>query len=300
MKMENVFPLKNSLGVVMVQCEAVDCLNVKDVEKNVNQLCDWVDRSSRAYPGADLIVFPECSTQGAHPDAPFEIFTEIPGPLTDRLARTCIKNQIWGVFNLLEKNENPTQRPFNITIIINHQGNIILKQHKINPFVPLETAIPGDELMVYAGPKKSVFGIMTCYDGDFPEVARELAMKGANILLRPASYMEPYSEAWKFVNQARAYENIAYVIAVNRVGTSHIFTWFGGSMAIDFDGRIIKQSPLGIPWMTKVDLPIPLVEEARKEYKTGNHLFNLKHRGYAGLPPEGDTRNIYSVYREWI
>lgn len=140
--MKNVFPIKNSLGIVMVQCEAVDCLTAKDVDKNVNHLCDWVDRSSRAYPGADLIVFPECSVQGAHPDVPYEIFTEIPGPLTDRLAEACNKNQIWGVFNFLEKNENPNHLPYNTTIIINHHGNIVLKQHKMNPFVPLETAIP--------------------------------------------------------------------------------------------------------------------------------------------------------------
>ena len=140
---------------------------------------------------------------------------------------------------------------------------------------------------------------MTCYDGDFPEVARELSLQGANVLLRPSSYMEPYSEPWTYVNRTRAFENLAYVIAVNRVGITYQYNWFGGSMAVDYTGKILTQAPYGIPWATKVDIDPRLAETARKEFRTHNHLYNLKHRGYSGLPPEGDQRNVYSVYRDW-
>lgn len=140
---------------------------------------------------------------------------------------------------------------------------------------------------------------MTCYDADFPEVARELAFQGANVLLRPSSYMEPYSEPWVFVNQARAYENLAYVVAVNRTGITNRYNWFGGSMAVGIDGKILTRAPHGTPWVTKVDLNPAEADLARKEAKVHNHLYNLKHRGYVGMPQGGDESNPYSVYTLW-
>lgn len=298
--MANIFTSPETLGVAMVQCEAIDCLRWEEVEANLAGLLGWMDRAVRAYPGVDLIVFPECSLQGAHPDADATIETEVPGPVTEALGRRCRELGVWAYFNVLEKSGSPAQRPYNTSLLIDATGTIVLKQRKINPFVPLETALPGDRLDVCPGPKGTVLGIMLCYDGDFPEVARELAYRGATVLLRPAAYMEPYSDPWVFVNQSRAYENLAYVVAVNRVGTTHQFTWFGGSMAVDYDGRILTQAPRGVPWLTKVDLHPGLVRSARATYRTCNHLHNLTRRGYAGLPPHGDRRNVYTVYRDWL
>ena len=70
-------------------------------------------------------------------------------------------------------------------------------------------------------------------------------------------------------------------------------------MAVDYTGKVLTQAPYGISWATKVDIDPGLAETARKEFRTHNHLYNLKHRGYSGLPPEGDQRNVYSVYRNW-
>ncbi len=296
--MSTVFQTSSALGVVLIQCAAVDCVNEDDVVKNVRALAENMERSARAYPGADLIVFPECSTQGAHPSPDTSIYFDIPSEHTEVLSLKCRELGVWAVFNFLEKSPMP-DRAFNTTVLVNDHGEIALKQRKVNPFVPLEGAIPGEGLAVSEGPKQSVFGIMTCYDGDIPEVARELASLGANVLLRPSCYMEPYSEPWVFVNQARSYENLAYNVAVNRIGTSHVFTWFGSSMVTDYTGRILHQAPRGVEWMTKVDIYPALANEARKEYRTCNHLYNVKHRGYVGLPPEGDQRNIYSFYSTW-
>ena len=296
--MSTIFRTSSALGVVLVQCTAIDCLALDDVRKNIQKLAENMDRSARAYPEADLIVFPECSTQGAHPTPDTNIFFDIPNEYTEVLSQKCRELKLWGVFNFLEKSNVPG-RAYNATVLMNNEGRIALKQRKLNPFVPLEGAIPGDTLDVCSGPKDSVFGIMTCYDGDLPEVARELSSRGANVLLRPSCYMEPYSDQWCFVNQTRSYENLAFNVAVNRVGTSHVFTWFGSSLVTDYVGRIMHQAPRGIECLTKVDIYPALANEARKEYRTCNHLYNVKHRGYVGLPPDGDQRNIYSFYSTW-
>lgn len=297
--MTNLYASEQYLAVALMQTEALDCRSNADVSANVDSLCAGVQWAARAYPGIDLVVFPESSTQGAPPQKDPRLYLDIPGPLIQRLLDACAAERVWALFNVLERREGPDSKPFNSTILVNAKGKIVLTQHKINPFVPTEDSWPGSEISVCPGPKGAVFGIMTCYDGDFPEVARDLAAQGANVLLRPSSYMEPYSEPWSFVNRARAYENLAYVIAVNRFGITHKYNWFGGSMAVDYLGRILAQAPLGVRWTTKVDIDPRLADRARAEFKTHNHLHNLKHRGYAGRGPDGDQSNVYGVYRNW-
>lgn len=293
----NVFGSDDALNVALVQMDGLDATTMDEVGQNVEALRRWIDRACSAYPGLDLVVFPECSTQGAHPAGGRAIAIEVPGSVTERLQEKCRECKVWAHFNFIEA--GPGESTFNTSVIVDARGEIVLKYHKVNPFVPLEGAVPGDELPVCAGPKGSTLGIMLCYDGDFPEVGRELAFKGADILLRPAAYMEPYSAPWTFVNRTRAYENMAYVVAVNRVGTTHLFTWFGRSMAVDYEGQVLVEAPAGVSWLTKVELFPQMVQRARKQYRTGNHLHNLKHRGCVGLPPNGATGNPYSFYRNW-
>ncbi len=297
--MTNLYASDHELAVALMQTEALDCRSEADVMMNVDGLCRAVEWAARAYPGLDLAVFPESCIQGAPPEPHPGLFLDLGGGAVQKLQEVCASQNIWALFNLLEKNARPGLKPFNTTILINASGAIALKQHKINPFVPTEDSFPGEVISTCKGPKGSCLGVMTCYDGDFPEVARDLSCQGANVLLRPSSYMEPYSEPWTFVNKARAYENLAYVIAVNRVGMTHRYNWFGGSMAVDFMGKVLAQAPLGVRWATKVDIDPGLAERARREFTTHNHLHNLKHRGYAGLQPEGDRRNPYRVYTEW-
>ena len=78
--MTNLFASENLFAVAMIQCEAIDCFTQEDIEKNVHSLCRWVEWSARAYPGIDLIVFPESCVQGALPNSNPQLFVDIPGP----------------------------------------------------------------------------------------------------------------------------------------------------------------------------------------------------------------------------
>ena len=90
---------------------------------------------------------------------------------------------------------------------------------------------------------------------------------------------------------------MAYVIAVNRTGITNRYNWFGNSMAVGYDGKIISQGPIGTRWVSKVDIDPHEVDLVRQESKVHNHLFNLKHRGYVGTPVKGDERNPYPCIR---
>src|SRR5262249_59538071 len=86
-----------------------------------------------------------------------------------------------------------------------------------------------------------------------PEAIRQLALKGAEVLLRVSAYMDPWGATppmdwWTLVNRCRALENLAYVVAANQgARADHYppFSWPGGSMLVDYDGRILAQADPG-------------------------------------------------------
>jgi predicted amidohydrolase len=283
-----------ALEVVIVQHEAVDCKTIEETEININNTIKWIKRVKNAYPEADLIVFPECGIQGGDPDPSPDITLTMESQAIQRLCRECRDYAVWCVFNVLEVDKG---KVYNTSLLVDDKGEIAIKYRKVNTFAPLERNTPGKEFFVCSGPKGAVFGLMTCYDGDFPEVSRELALLGANVLLRPSSYMEPFSPAWQFTNRARAYENTAYMIACNRCGTTELFTWFGSSEADDFNGNVLAKLPPGEEWMTKVTIYPGLASQARDKKTVGNHLYNLYHRGNTPDNPEGDRKNPYRKTR---
>lgn len=288
----------SALSVVIVQMRPISAADMAEVRQNIETLCAWMDRAMAGFPGADLIVFPEGSLQGYHVTNWLDTVVDLSGPEVTALAAHCKQLGVWAHFSLLERHPHG-EKPFNTSILIDSAGAIALRYVKVNPWTPLEECTPGDEFCVVDGPKGARLGVITCYDGDLPESAREVAMMGANVLIRGAAYMEPYSEPWVFTNQARAWENLMYVVAVNQVGTDPMYTYTGRSMAVNFDGRILTELSRDAEGMTKVDLYPALVDEARRQYGEQNHLFNLTHRGHSALPPDGLTHNPYRFYRDW-
>lgn len=290
--------IDDALSVVIVQMRPISAADMGEVRQNIDSLCAWMDRATAGYPGADLVVFPEGSLQGYHVTNWLDTVVDLAGPEVAALAAHCKQLGVWAHFSLLERHPGG-EKPFNTSILINSDGDIALRYVKVNPWAPLEECTPGDEFCVVDGPKGARLGVITCYDGDLPESAREVAMMGANVLIRGAAYMEPYSDPWVFTNQARAWENLMYVVAVNQVGTDPMYTYTGRSMIVNFDGRIITELSRDAEGMTKADLYPGLVDQARQQYAEQNHLYNLTHRGRSARPPHGLTNNPYSFYRNW-
>ena len=75
--------------------------------------------------------------------------------------------------------------------------------------------------------------MMICYEGDFPEVARVLAIQGAEVIVRPSALLRSF-DIWEMTNRARAYDNHVYVVGVNIVGHDLGENYyFGHSMIVD-------------------------------------------------------------------
>lgn len=133
---------------------------------------------------------------------------------------------------------------FNEAVAYGPGGELLTRYAKRQPFSL------GDEHLVHAaGRQAKVFdwggfrlGPMVCYDLRFPEVAREAVALGAEMLVCIASWPIARVEHWLTLLRARAIENQAYVVGVNRCGKDPQFTHPGRTVVVDPQGEIVADA----------------------------------------------------------
>jgi predicted amidohydrolase len=184
---------------------------------------------------------------------------------------------------------------FNTTLLVG-PGGILAKYRKVNPWIPWEVHasphdLPGyrEEMFPVADTEIGRIGCAICYDWLFPEAIRQLAFNGAEVLVRVSAYMDPWGaqqpmDWWTLVNRTRAVENTAYVVAANQaanVPDYPPFSWPGGSMVVDFDGRVLAQAEPG-PFTKVVVAPIDIGTLRAERARRGGHdmLGHLRTEAY--------------------
>ncbi|MBM2803902.1 MAG: Carbon-nitrogen hydrolase family protein [Deltaproteobacteria bacterium] len=158
-----------------------------------------------------------------------------------------------------------THRVFDTSVWIDAKGTVASVYRKLHlydafGFKESDKFYPGDDVAPLVESGDSRFGMMICYDLRFPEMARMLALAGANVLVAPSGWVQGdlKVEHWQTMIKARALENGCFVIAPNQVG--NIYT--GRSMAVDPLGRTLVD--LGETEGLKViELDLKLVNEVR-------------------------------------
>ena len=161
--------------------------------------------------------------------------------------------------SFLEIDDNYPGALFNTTVLIGPEC-VLSKYRKVNTWIPWEVHTSPHDLPDYAEDPFPVvetelgrLGVATCYDWLFPETIRQIAFNGAEVIIRISAYMDPWGTAepvawWTLVNRTRALENMVYVVAANQGATlEHYppFSWPGGSMVVDYDGRVLAQADPG-------------------------------------------------------
>ena len=155
-----------------------------------------VRKAKEGMPTLDLVVFPEYALHGLSMDMNSEIMCRLEGSEVAAFKQACVDNDVWGCFSIMEY--NPDGNPYNSGIIVDARGELQLYYRKMHPWTPVEPWEPGNiGIPVCDGPNGSKLGLIICHDGMFPEMARECAYKGANIMLRTAGYTAPIRHAWQ-------------------------------------------------------------------------------------------------------
>lgn len=291
----------------------------EQISERVERMIEMIDNAVVGYePFFDvkLVVFPEFAH--AAPIYPTveelldRLAVPIPNDHTDLYEKKAKELGVYiqtGTF--LECDARWPGHVFNTTCLIGPEG-IVSKYRKVHTWTPWEVHTSPHDLPDYDEPLFPVaetaigkIGTAICYDWLFPEAIRQLGLGGAEVLVRVSAYMDPWGTAepmdwWTTINRARAIENMAYVVAANQAASLKNyppFSWPGGSMIVDFDGRILAQAEPG-PGERIVVGPIDLGalrhERARRR---GHHMLaHLRTEAYpayrqsvypGGLPDKG-------------
>ena len=275
---------KSPEGVVigLVQLQLPTIVTADDLARQTERIVAMVAKARRGMPTMDLVVFPEYALHGLSMDTSPDILCTLDGPEVAAFQAACRDNAIWGCFSIMER--NPAGNPYNSGLIIDADGAIRLYYRKLHPWVPVEPWEPGNlGIPVIEGPKGAKIGLIICHDGMFPEMARECAYKGAEIMIRTAGYTAPIRHAWSVTNQANAFCNLMVTASVCLCGSDGTFNSMGEAMICNFDGTVVAAGG-GVPdEIIAAEVRPDLVREARRHWGVENNIYQLGHRGYVAV-----------------
>lgn len=268
------------IGLVQLQVPVVE--TPEQLAAQAQRVVQMVAKARRNNPGLDLVVFPEYALQGLSMSTAPELMCSLDGPEVAAFRQACIEHHLWGCFSIMEY--NPTGNPYNTGLVIDDQGQIVLYYRKLHPWVPVEAWEPGNlGIPVITGPRGCKLALIICHDGMFPEMARECAYKGAEIMLRTAGYTAPIRHSWRITNQANAFQNLMVTASVCLCGSDGTFDSMGEGMVCNFDGTVMVQGSHRPDEIITCEVRPDLVREARIHWGVENNPYQLGHRGYVAV-----------------
>jgi deaminated glutathione amidase len=221
--------------------------------------------SEAAAGGADLLVLPEgiLARDIADPDIVVRTAQPLDGPFVSEL-RDASRGSALTIMTSVHVPAGQG-RVWNVLIVL-RDGRILeqyKKLHLYDAFSAMESATvtPGAEIPPLVEIGGFRIGLMTCYDVRFPELARRLALDGADVLVLPSAWVKgPLKEAhWEVLVTARALENTCYVVAVGECGERNI----GSSLVVDPLGVAVARAAEA-PALVFAELDAARIAHARK------------------------------------
>jgi 5-aminopentanamidase len=211
-----------------------------DPAGNLSRIVDSMDTAARA--GAKLVVFPEAAISGYvfHSlEEAIPVAETIPGPSTDAIAEACRRLKVHVAVGLLEKDGD---RCYNASALIGPEG-LIGKYRKLHlPFLGVDRFVDRGDLApkVYDTALGKI-GLAICYDLDFPEYTRVLALLGAQLIVTVTNWPDDIEFVPDHLVQTRARENVVNHVAVNRAGVERGVQFIGRSKIVDTQGRTLVE-----------------------------------------------------------
>ncbi len=200
--------------------------------------------AAAAKDKADLVVLGETVTYFGTGKTHAECAESIPGPATKIFGEMAKKHNLYIVAGLLERDRHLV---YNVAVLIGPDGSVVGKYRKVClPRGEIERGCaPGNDYPVFATRFGKV-GLMVCYDGFFPEVARELSNRGAEVIAWPVWGCNPNLAA------ARACENHVYLVSSTYEDISR--NWMISAVYDHAGGALAKAEKWGTVIVAEVDL----------------------------------------------
>jgi predicted amidohydrolase len=190
---------------------------------------------------ADLVIFPEMFLTGYNiGDTVFSLAEPADGPSAAAVA-TIARDS--GVSILYGYPERSGSRTYNSALLIHPVRGTIANYRKAHLYGQKEKRLfaPGDDL-VMAKLDGLKIGILICYDVEFPEAVRALALAGAELIAVPTALIEPFDIVSRTLVPARAFENQVYVAYAGMCGHEGSLGYCGLSCIVGPDGRYLARA----------------------------------------------------------
>jgi deaminated glutathione amidase len=231
-------------------------LTAESVKGNLAKASDWVTRCVEGT-GAELVVLPESVTTGftpgIGPEALWDLVSEVPGPVVEPLQETARR---LGVHVVVGTYERGPERGVvhNASVLLGRDGAVLGVYRKTHPFCTEMRSrggwvTPGDEVSVVETDLGRI-GQIICFDGDYPELSRITAVRGAEVIVRPSALLRS-ADIWELTNRARAYDNHVYVVGANATGIDPGgVLYFGNSMVVTPVAEVVARAASHECWVS--------------------------------------------------
>lgn len=266
-----------------------------DPAGNVRTAIDQIARAARG--GAKLICLPElfrslyfCQKQDYKC---FQLAEPIPGPTTQLLSTAAKKHKITLVSSLFEKRAGGLYH--NTAVVFGPNGKILGTYRKMH--IPDD---PGFNEKFYFTPGDTGFqpidtpvgrlGILVCWDQWYPEAARLMALRGAQILIYPTAIgwargekkdvCQTQRSAWQTIQRSHAIANGLFVLSINRTGREKNLDFWGTSFVSNPMGRVVAEASTSRAEIVRASLQLSETTTTRQHWP---FLRDRRVDAYAGL-----------------
>jgi predicted amidohydrolase len=230
----------------------------------VSAFADEVKAALSTKPDSKLVVFPELHLFGdGNPDqqrteALQDSAEPLDGPRVKELKELAADLGIWLVpGSVCER--GPEGQLFNTQLVLSPEGELAGYYRKICPWRPFEPYDPGDRFTTVDLAGIGRVGLNICYDAWYPEVSRQLAWMGAEVILNVVKTTTPDRRQELVLAKANAIVNQVFVVSVNCAGP----TGQGKSIIVDPEGNTIAEAGDDAPVLLTADLDLAAVGHVR-------------------------------------
>jgi N-carbamoylputrescine amidase len=253
--------------------------------------------ASAAKKGAKLVCLPElfrslyfCQKQDYKC---FQLAEPIPGPTTQALSNAAKKHKITLVSSLFEKRAGGLYH--NTAVVFGPNGKILGTYRKMH--IPDDPGFnekfyftPGDTGFQPIDTPAGRLGVLVCWDQWYPEAARLMALRGAQILIYPTAIgwargekKEVYQDqrsAWQTIQRSHAIANGLFVLSINRTGRENKLDFWGTSFISNPIGHVVSEAPTDRPEVLHATLNLSETTTTRQHWP---FLRDRRIDAYAGL-----------------
>ena len=221
------------MRIAIYQCPPVP----QDIDANLARLAVQAEAASRE--GARLLVCPEMFLTGYNigRKAVERLAEAADGPAAEQVAAIARRSGVAIAYGYPERGADG--QLYNAAQLIDASGTRLINYRKTHLFGELDKAMfsAGDVHCPVVELHGWRLGLMICYDVEFPETVRHLALAGADLILVPTANMAPFDFVCDITVRARAFENQCYLVYANYCGSEAQIDYCGMSSLNGPDGR---------------------------------------------------------------